>query len=250
MAQFLSLCGRRDVVNPDATSVDEYLINPPTPVNDRPSSCGTLMTHSQSIKLIDRLGANFTPELKAAEVDLPFNGVSSRDELRRRMLEEYLAAGIEPARVYPQSFFPADVDFWLAYYPDFSERLVQLDGRGRDPQFKASAADMQQLVDRGVHILAPPLPMLLVLDEHGELQPSTYARHAKRAGLDVITWTFESGDPTDASNWLYANLPGYMREPSDMLKVLDALHSKAGIRAIFSDWPATVTYYANCLGLE
>ena len=23
-----------------------------------------------------------------------------------------------------------------------------------------------------------------------------------------------------------------------------------GIRAIFSDWPATVTYYANCMGLE
>jgi glycerophosphoryl diester phosphodiesterase len=23
-----------------------------------------------------------------------------------------------------------------------------------------------------------------------------------------------------------------------------------GIKGIFSDWPATVTYYANCMGLE
>jgi glycerophosphoryl diester phosphodiesterase len=35
-----------------------------------------------------------------------------------------------------------------------------------------------------------------------------------------------------------------------MLKLLDVLAKDVGIKGIFSDWPATVTYYANCMGLE
>ncbi|WP_235281861.1 hypothetical protein [Methyloterricola oryzae] len=35
----------------------------------------------------------------------------------------------------------------------------------------------------------------------------------------------------------------------DMMRVLDVLAEDVGIRGIFSDWPATVTYYANCKGL-
>jgi glycerophosphoryl diester phosphodiesterase len=31
--------------------------------------------------------------------------------------------------------------------------------------------------------------------------------------------------------------------------LLDVLATQVGIRGIFSDWPATVTYYANCKGL-
>jgi glycerophosphoryl diester phosphodiesterase len=32
--------------------------------------------------------------------------------------------------------------------------------------------------------------------------------------------------------------------------VIHALNVEVGVRAIFSDWPATVTYYANCVGME
>jgi glycerophosphoryl diester phosphodiesterase len=35
-----------------------------------------------------------------------------------------------------------------------------------------------------------------------------------------------------------------------MFEVLDALARQVGIRAILSDWSTTVTYYANCFGLE
>jgi glycerophosphoryl diester phosphodiesterase len=35
-----------------------------------------------------------------------------------------------------------------------------------------------------------------------------------------------------------------------MLVLLDVLARQVGIRGIFSDWPATVTYYANCMGLK
>ena len=35
-----------------------------------------------------------------------------------------------------------------------------------------------------------------------------------------------------------------------MYKALDVLARQVLIRGIFSDWPATVTYYANCMELE
>ena len=35
-----------------------------------------------------------------------------------------------------------------------------------------------------------------------------------------------------------------------MYKALDVLARQVGIVGIFSDWPATVTYYANCMGLK
>jgi len=36
----------------------------------------------------------------------------------------------------------------------------------------------------------------------------------------------------------------------DMYNVLHVLAQDVGILGIFSDWPATVTYYANCMGIE
>jgi len=92
--------------------------------------------------------------------------------------------------------------------------------------------------------------MLLRVDEAGQLQASEYAVLARQAGLDIVTWTFETGQPTDPGNWMYANVRNYLQRDSQILEVLDALHKQAGIKGIFSDWPGTVTYYANCLGLD
>jgi glycerophosphoryl diester phosphodiesterase len=33
------------------------------------------------------------------------------------------------------------------------------------------------------------------------------------------------------------------------MKVLDVLAQDVGVIGVFSDWPATVTYYANCKNL-
>ena len=32
--------------------------------------------------------------------------------------------------------------------------------------------------------------------------------------------------------------------------MLDLLARQVGINGIFSDWPATVTYYTNCMGFD
>jgi len=40
-----------------------------------------------------------------------------------------------------------------------------------------------------------------------------------------------------------------VKKDSDMYKALDVLARDMRIRGIFSDWAATVTYFANCMGL-
>jgi glycerophosphoryl diester phosphodiesterase len=34
-----------------------------------------------------------------------------------------------------------------------------------------------------------------------------------------------------------------------MMNVLDVLARNVGVRGVFSDWPATTSFYANCMGL-
>lgn len=36
----------------------------------------------------------------------------------------------------------------------------------------------------------------------------------------------------------------------DMMEVLDVLGREVGVLGVFTDWPGTVTYYANCVGLK
>jgi glycerophosphoryl diester phosphodiesterase len=90
---------------------------------------------------------------------------------------------------------------------------------------------------------------------NGKIVPSDYAHEIKRAGLDIITWTFERSNLTRGAaqgGWYYQFDPSgaAIETDGDMYEALDVLAQQVGIRGIFSDWPATVTYYANCMGLE
>ena len=38
-----------------------------------------------------------------------------------------------------------------------------------------------------------------------------------------------------------------MTGEGQMLQALHVLANDVGVRGVFSDWPGTVTYYANCL---
>ena len=81
--------------------------------------------------------------------------------------------------------------------------------------------------------------------------PSTYAKEAKAAGLDIITWTAErSGLLKDGGGWYYQTVSDVTNNDGDVMKLLHTLHMDIGIKGLFSDWPATSTYYANCFGLN
>jgi glycerophosphoryl diester phosphodiesterase len=110
---------------------------------------------------------------------------------------------------------------------------------------------MKELVAEGVNIIAPPMWMLLKVNESNRIKPSKYARLAKAAGLDIITWTLErSGFLKDGGGFYYQTVTDVIDNDGDAYVALDVLAQDVGILGIFSDWPATVTYYANCMGLK
>ena len=101
-----------------------------------------------------------------------------------------------------------------------------------------------------MRIIAPPIWVLLDLED-GVIVPSAYAGAATAAGLEIITWTLErSGTLEDGGGWYYQSVADAIDDSGDMLVVLDVLARDVGVRGVFSDWPATTTYYANCMGLK
>ena len=110
---------------------------------------------------------------------------------------------------------------------------------------------MPELVSKGVNIIAPPMWMLMALDGNKKIVHSTYAKTAKDAGLDIITWTLErSGLLKNGGGFYYRTVAEVINNDGDAYVALDVLAQDVGILGIFSDWPATVTYYANCKGLK
>ena len=90
---------------------------------------------------------------------------------------------------------------------------------------------------------------------HDRIVPSQYALDIKNTGFDIITWSFERADLRKGAGpagfyYLFDADSRAIKKDSDMYKALDALAQQVKIRGMFSDWPATVTYYANCMGLE
>ena len=251
LAEFRMLQGTMDAYNPEATTVEEYLSGTASWRTDLYASYGTLMTHAESIALFDSLGADFTPELKAPSVEMPFDGDYTQEDYAQQLIDEYVAAGIDPSRVWPQSFNLDDVLYWIENTPEFGEQAVYLDDdvyENEDGMAEAIAG-MQDLADRGVNVIAPPLWVLVTLDDNGAVVPSDYARAAREAGLDIITWTIERSGPLNAGGgWYYQSIADATDNDGDMYTLIDVLAQDVGVLGIFSDWPATVTYYANCMG--
>ncbi len=255
LAEFKTLRGKMDAAGRGAASVEEYMDGTAGWRTDLYAAVGgTLMTHAESIRLFRSLGAKFTPELKSPAVDMPFDGFSQED-YAQKLIDEYKAAGVPPGDVWPQSFDLADVKYWIDNEPAFGRQAVYLDGRyevrGFDPlKPETYRPAMAELKEMGVNYIAPPMWMLVTVRD-GEIVPSPYAAAARAAGLKLITWTLERSGPLDrGGGWYYQSIREVTDSDGVMYELLDVLARQVGIEGIFSDWPATVTYYANCMGLK
>src|SRR5690606_32211352 len=252
--EFKTLCGKMDASDSKATTVEEYVGGTATYRTDLYSTCGTLLTHAESIELFDDLGLDFTPELKSASVAMPYEGDYTQEAYATQMIAEYKAAGIKPTRVWAQSFNLNDVLFWLDSEPAFGKQAVFLDGRYENSAFDHTNPatydpSMEELADMGVNVLAAPT-FMLVKNDGGAIVPSVYAEQAKAAGLDLITWTFErSGFLATGGGFYYQTISDITNNDGDAYHLLDVLAQDVGVIGVFSDWPASVTYYANCMGL-
>ena len=252
LAEFKTLRGKMDASNPRARTPAEYLggtANWRTDLYSGPTS-GTLLTHRESIDLFRRLGVKMTPELKFPAVPMPFDGFT-QEAYAQKMIDDYKASGVRPRDVWPQSFHQPDVLYWVRQEPAFGRQAVFLD----DAQTVADLPSFGELTSykaQGIHIVAPPLFALLTVDPTGRIVPSSYARNVKAAGLGIITWSLErSGILADGNNgFYYQSFDSAIRREGDMMTVLDVLARDIGILGIFSDWPATTTFYANCADLR
>ena len=255
LVEFKSLNGKMDAATLEARNPEEYMGGTVNWRTDLYTSNGTLLTHAESIELFEKLDVKMTPELKAPSVTMPYEGDYTQEKYAQQLIDEYKKVGISPGDVFAQSFNLNDVLYWLEKEPRFGKQGVYLDGRysveGFDHDNPSTwSPNMEELFTRGVRIVAPPMWMLVKVDEQGHIVPSEYAKYAKAAGLEIITWTIErSGPLKTGGDWYFQSVKEVIDNDGDMLEVLHVLAKDVGILGIFSDWPATVTYYANCKNL-
>lgn len=252
LAEFKTLRGKMDASNPRALTAAEYLRGTAsfrTDVYSGPSS-GHLLTHKESIALFKRLGVKMTPELKSPVVPMPFNGFT-QEAYAQKLIDEYKAASVSPRDVWPQSFDVRDVHYWIDNEPAFGRQAVYLED-AEEPAALPGAAELRAYRQRGIRIVGPPTFALLDVSHGERTVPSQYAKNARAAGLDIITWTLErSGVLADGNNgFYYQTFDSAIRREGDLMVVLDVLAKKVGIKGVFTDWAGSVAYYANCMGLR
>lgn len=258
LAHYKSLTGKMDASNPAATTAEGYLGGTASWRTDLYTGRGTLLTLKESIELNRKLGVKHTPELKGGD-PVRINAVfGSQGNYAQKMIDEFKHAGVRPRDVWAQSFNLDDVLHWIKNDPRFGRQAVYLDDidpTSNPPTPRLTLDELKQLKQQGVKIFAPPIPALLAVNTANQIVPSEYARDIKAAGLDIITWSFERSDLRKGAArggfyYLFDPLGQAVKKDSDMYKALDVLARQVGILGIFSDWPATVTYYANCMGLK
>jgi len=140
---------------------------------------------------------------------------------------------------------------WIKNEPEFAKQVIYLDERVDTPEGYANAtASLPHIANAGVKIIGPAFFALTKLDANNKIVPSEYALEAQKAGLKIIGWSFERTGPlNNGGDYFYQYISPVINNDGDMYKVLDVLVNDVKVFKMFSDWPATVVYYANCMGL-
>lgn len=157
--EFTSLCGKMDGFNASATNVKDYQRGIPTWRTELYDTCAQVLTLPDWIDLVDSIPGhrNFTPELKTppASVPLPFKGYTQA-QYARDAIKAFTDKGIDPSRVYFQSFTPADIYLWLNEFPAFGKQAIYLDEDGDTADnFTVAVNRLGALKASGVNIISP-----------------------------------------------------------------------------------------------
>lgn len=263
LEEFRSLRGKMDAFNAAARTVNEFLGGTASWRTDLYTSRGTLLTFRESIELNKRLDVGHTPELKSGTAEEIKKIFGSQKAYALKLTDELRAANVRPRDAWPQSFNVEDVLVWIdnTDYGKQSVYLLDYDAVKNDviiqPPYNQMdrTAYFEMLKKRGVRVIAPAMPALLAVNANGQVVPSQFATFLKKMDFDIITWTFERSDlrgGASTGGFYYDFDPQgvAIKKDSDMYKALDVLARQVRVLGIFSDWPATVTYYANCFGLK
>ena len=253
-AELQTLAAKMDSFDPRATTPEMFIRGTTPWRTDLYSSDDQILSHDQSIALFRSLGTAMTPELKAPSVAMPFEGTYTQTDYARAIVDDYRLAGIPPSDVFLQSF---DIDVhreWITYAPEFSPYAIL----GVEPSAEVTTQNyLDSIRQEGIRTVAAPTSMLLNLDNSGRIVATQFAKDLRAAGIEIVAWTLErSGRIQDgriegnASDFYLGSMLPSLENDGDVYRIIDALNLQVGVIAIFSDWPATVTYYANCVGLN
>jgi glycerophosphoryl diester phosphodiesterase len=133
------------------------------------------------------------------------------------------------------------------------KNAVALEGRSKSyfaswskDQIKALFMDLK---NAGVPIVSPPMQIMVNrANATAPMEVSNYAAAAREMGFTLVGWSFERDGPLQNGGGgyhqgLYPTNDGFDYE------YLDFMVQQVGIVGLFSDWPASVTFYANCMGI-
>lgn len=260
LAEFDTLCAKMDGFNASALTPQDFQRGAPSWRTELYDTCATPLSLPAYIDLVNSLPGyrNFTPELKTppADVPMPFNGVYTQQQYARDLINTFINKGIDAERVWPQSFLPDDIYQWIAEFPEFGSQAVFLDEDGDTPDtFATAVARLPSLKERGINIISPPINYLLTYGDssNSTIVPSSYATTARAAGLDIIAWSFDRSGPLNTvranDDYYYSTFSQAISYDGQLYEILDILANEIGIVGLFTDWSATVGYFANCFGL-
>lgn len=254
-----SLCGKQDGFNASARTPQDYQFGTPNWRTELYDTCGKVLTLNEYIDLVDSFPGhrNFTPELKTppAQVSMPFKGYTQQ-QYAQDFVDAFRDKRIDPARVWPQSFLYDDIVFWLQHNHDFGKQAIYLQQFDTAADLAVGMKNLSIAKAAGVNIIGPSIPMLISIGgpQNKTIVPSEYAHAIKANGLDIIAWTFERSGPLatvkSRGEYYFSSIANITHEDGQYYDVLDVLANQIGIKGLFSDWSATVTYFANCFGLS
>jgi glycerophosphoryl diester phosphodiesterase len=265
--EFKSLRGKMDAFNPAALTAQQFQGGTASWRTDLYTGRGTLLTFAESIALNKKLGVKHTPELKAGDAKSIAAVFGSQERYAQALIDELQANGVRPRDAFPQSFNPSDVLYWvrntrygdqavfLVDYNTSTDNIILFDTTGKQLLTRDEQnAFFKQLRRAGVKIVAPSFNALLTV-QGDRIVPTVLAKDLRSLGFDLISWSFERvdlrrGAAGVGSYYDFDPTGAAIKKDSDMYKALDVLAKDVKLIGLFSDWPATVSYYASCMGLD
>lgn len=261
--QFKSLRAKMDGADTSATNVHDYVAGGiPNWRTQLYSSRGTVMTHNESIELFSSMNVKMTPELKVPQVPMPFNGFTV-EKFAQKIVDEYTERNISPDHVFLQSFVEEAIVHWLQYDAEFGKQASFLWEPKKKPDTRDPTKwpDFVRLHAEGVNIIS--IPIFVAIDlRNDELVVSDFASNATAVGMELVCFSLERSGPLydGGGGYYYQTVNGLNPAPGesgvsvinndgDMLTVVDFLFRQVGLKAMFTDWAATLNFYINCVGV-
>jgi len=263
IAEYGTLCGKQDAFNASATTVEEFQGTAPDWRTELYDTCGKVLTVNEYIDLVESLNngisppRNYTPELKTpppAYVPMPFHGYT-QEMYAQDLVDIFKNRSISFDRIWPQSFLYSDLEYWLKNDHEFGKQAIYLQEFDTPADLAAGFANLSIARAAGVNIIGPSIPMLVTVGgpNNDSIVPSDYSRAILDHGFDIIAWTFERSGPLATvkarGEYYFSSIADIVHYDGQYYDLLDVLANQIGIKAMFTDWAATVTYFANCFDL-